>query len=272
MSEHPSPAPATIPQPAEYSGIADMGEVGAAAVLYEERENIAFVTINRPPLNRLDEVTTNALHDAWLRFSASDARVALLSAKGTEAFCGGANSWERSLDVWWAFPGLGVRLDKPVVAAVNGTMIGTGLSLIIFCDLVVAADNATFSYPEAKYGLAGGIATSLASRIPMKIATELLLLGDTIDARRAYEVGLINKVVPLGDEFDAALAYARTLASNAPRCVRMLKRFIGDTVAKSPPEIGATTRQQVTDVVFSKDRSESFLAMAEGRSPRYTGE
>ena len=96
-------------------------------------------------------------------------------------------------------------VDKPVVGAVAGWVVGGGMVLTTMCDILIAADNARFSYPEVKVGFTGGIISALATRIPHKIAMELLLVGEAIDAQRAYEVGYVNKVVPVsGTDADGA--------------------------------------------------------------------
>ena len=107
---------------------------------------------------------------------------------------------------------------------------------------------------------------------PQKIAMEILLIGDPIDARRAYEVGLVNKVVPVGRQVEVAMEYARKLAANAPRAVTMFKRFVNETVPRSPSEQAGIVRRQIVDVVYSKDRKEFFKAREEGRKPVFTGE
>src|SRR5690606_21447172 len=101
------------------------------------------------------------------------------------------------------------------------------MALVQMCDLCVATENARFSYPEAKLGFAGGLIASLAARMPHKVAMEVMLLGEEIDAERAYQVGFVNKVVPPGQHLPAAEAYARRLAQNAPMVLDMLKDFVG---------------------------------------------
>jgi enoyl-CoA hydratase len=123
-------------------------------------------------------------------------RVAVLTGAGDKAFSAGADLRDPPGNLYRGIPGVGVAVDKPVIGAAAGWVVGGGMVLTTMCDILVAADNVRFSYPEVKVGFTGGIITNLAARIPHKIAMELLLLGEPIDAKRAYEVGYVNKVVP----------------------------------------------------------------------------
>ena len=102
--------------------------------------------------------------------------------------------------MWKAVPDVSYKLTKPVVAATQGWVIGGGICLVMTCDLMVSADTTKFMYPEAKVGVFGGLMPGIVSRMPHKVAMELLLLGEEISAKRAYDVGFVNKVVPLGEE------------------------------------------------------------------------
>jgi enoyl-CoA hydratase len=270
----PGAPPPPLPMPVEYTGMAGPEAFGPGNVVtYESKDRIALIRINRAAQrNTINAEVTDRLHDAWLHFNASDDRVAVLTSEGNDAFCSGGDHWKRAEDVWWCFPGVGVAVEKPIVCATAGNVIGTGLGLAIFCDLIIAAENSMFSYPEAKAGVGGGVTASLAARIPQKVAMEMLLIGDPVDARRAYEVGLVNKVVPVGKQVEVAMEYARKLAANAPRAVTMFKRFVNETVPRSPAEQAGITRRQISDVIYSKDRKEFFKAREEGRKPTFTGE
>ena len=121
---------------------------------------------------------------------------------------------------------MGVPVDKPVVGAVAGWVVGGAMVLTTMCDILVAADNTRFSYPEVKVGFTGGIITNLASRIPHKIAMEMLLVGEPIDAKRAYEVGYVNKVVPVAELMPAAwtMPAHRCHRAAALACTQALRR------------------------------------------------
>ena len=158
-----------------------------------------------------------------------------------------------------------------MIGAVAGWVVGCGMVLTTMCDLLVAADNARFSYPEVKVGFTGGIISGLATRIPHKIAMELLLLGEPIDAKRAYEVGYVNKVVPVAELMPSALDYAARITATAPLPSRALKRFVAETIPKSPTELGGIARAQVDAILASEDWAEGRNAFAEKRSPAYRG-
>ena len=190
----------------------------AQVVTYTSKDHVAVITLNRPErMNRMDDALMDGLHAAWKRFMATpDDRVAVLTGAGTKAFCAGADLANPPRGLYPGIPGVGVAVDKPVIAAVAGWCVGGGMVLTTMCDLMICADNAQFTYPEVKVGFSGGLITNLVTRIPHKIAMELLLLGDTIDAKRAYEVGYANKVVPVDQLMPAAMDWAVRIAANAP--------------------------------------------------------
>ncbi len=112
-------------------------------------------------------------------------RVAIPTGNGGRAFSAGADVTDLP-ELWRCVPTVGIKTDKPVIAAVSGWCIGGALVMAMMCDLLVAGDNARFSYPEGKVGITGGMIAGLAARIPHKIAMEIMLLGEPLDAARAY--------------------------------------------------------------------------------------
>ncbi|MCP5152560.1 MAG: enoyl-CoA hydratase/isomerase family protein [Ectothiorhodospiraceae bacterium] len=243
------------------------------AVTYSGDGAVARITINRGErLNRLDADIVAGLESAWRRFMATDAhRVAVLCGAGERAFTAGADLRAVPHDLYRAIPGVGVAVDKPVVAAVRGWCVGGGMVLTTMADILIAADDARFSYPEVKVGFSGGLIATLASRIPHKVAMELLLLGETIDAQRAYEVGYVNRVVA-ADALDAtALDWATRIAACAPLPSRMLKRFVAEVIPKGPTEVAGIARAQVERINASEDWVEGRAAFFEKRAPRFEG-
>jgi enoyl-CoA hydratase/carnithine racemase len=173
--------------------------------------------------------------------------------------------------MWQGVPSVGVELYKPVVVAVHGWCIGGAYVIVQMCDLVVAAENTVFKYPEAQVGFTGGLIASAVARLPHKMAMEFLLLGQDLPASRAYEMGMVNRVVPDGSEREAALDYARILARSAPLVVTTLKRFTLGTLNASPAEAAAIARRELLAVRDSADGAEGRRAFGEKRPPTFTG-
>jgi enoyl-CoA hydratase/carnithine racemase len=233
---------------------------------------IALITIDRADkLNALNEAVITGLMHAWRRFAASDERVAVLEAAGTRAFSVGADIKDPPREMWQGVPSIGVELYKPVIAAVQGWCIGGAYVIVQMCDLVVAAENTVFKYPEAQLGFTGGLIASAVARLPHKIAMEFMLLGEDLPATRAYEAGLVNRVVANGSQRAAALEYARILARSAPLVVTTLKRFALETMNASPAEAAAIARRQLLQVRDSADGAEGRRAFAEKRPPEFSG-
>ena len=243
------------------------------AVTYETSGHVATITMNKPDrMNRLDAEIVDALHHSWERFMATDGeRVAVIAGNG-RAFSAGADLHAIPHDLYRAIPGVGVPVDKPVVAAVQGWCVGGGMVLTTMCDLMVAADDAMFSYPEVKIGFSGGLISNLASRIPHKIAMELLLTGKPITAQRAYEVGYVNKLAPTDEVLTAAMVFAEGIAAQAPLPSRMLKRFTAEALPKGPTEQAGIARVQVEAINNSTDGEEGIAAFMEKRPPIFKGE
>ncbi|MBM84779.1 MAG: enoyl-CoA hydratase [Rhodospirillaceae bacterium] len=244
-------------------------------VRYESKDRIALITINRPEkMNALSNALVASLRDAFIRYRDSSDQCAVLTSSGDKAFSVGADIKDPPTDpdLWECMPGVGVVVDKPVIAAVAGYCVGGAFCLVQFCDLAVAAENADFFYPEAQIGFCGGLIASVAARIPHKIAMEFMLTGTHFDANRAQAVGIVNKVVPAGQQVEAAMEYARVLADSAPLVVGMLKRFVRDTVTPmGPSELHARSRGELLAIRRSEDQQEGGAAFREKRQPIFRG-
>lgn len=268
-----------------------IGSAVHPAAAYEVRHGVAIITLNRPEaLNAVNAALSTAVGEGLERAAADpEVRVVVLTGTG-RAFCAGADLKElaqrRAITAEghpeWGFAGLTQHwIDKPVVAAVNGFAMGGGTELALACDLVVAADTATFGLPEVKRGLlaaAGGL-VRLQRQIPLKRALELALTGDGVDAATAESWGLINKVVPADSVLDEALELAARIAANAPLSLQHTKRMVHRTatgLSDWNPDWGGEDPWQVNDaamrVVFSsEDALEGPRAFAEKRAPEWSG-
>lgn len=162
---------------------------------------------------------------------------------------------------------------KPLIAAVEGWALGGGFELALACDLIVAAENATFGFPEVKRGLIageGGV-VRLPHRIPHHVALRLLLTGDPITAVDAQEYGLLAQLTPAGQALTAAQALAERIAGNAPLALAAIKQVVRE--AQSLDDAGAFVRQDgiAAGLLTSKDAREGALAFAEKRAPVWHG-
>jgi enoyl-CoA hydratase len=243
-----------------------------SVVSIEERGPVTIVSINRPEkLNAINKAVAIELQRAFAEFDRSAQRVAILTGAGGRAFSAGADVTDLP-ELWRCVPTVGIATDKPIVAAVAGWCIGGGLVMAMMCDLLVAAENARFSYPEGKVGITGGMIAGLAARIPHKIAMEIMLVGEPIDARRAYEAGLANRIVSNGAEIDEAIALALKICDLAPLPLATMKRFVNEHVLpKGPAELAARFGAELAAVRSSADAAEGVRAFKERRKPRYEG-
>src|SRR4029078_7639567 len=150
-------------------------------VRYERTGQVATITMDRASShNALNNALCDELREAWVRFHDSDDRVAVLASSEGKEFSVGADVKDFPANMWHAVPGLGVELDKPVIAATSGWVVGGGVVLVQMADLCVASETTRFSYPEAKIGTTGGGISSIVSRMPHKIAMEFLLIGEEL--------------------------------------------------------------------------------------------
>ena len=251
--------------------------------LVERRGNVMIITINRPEArNAVNAAVSTAVGDAMEQAQQDpDVRVVVITGAGDKSFCAGADlkAIARRENLYhpdhgeWGFAGY-VRhfVDKPTIAAVNGTALGGGTELALASDLVVAGESATFGLPEVKRGLiaaAGGV-FRIAEQLPKKVAMELLFTGEPMSSADALKWGLINRVVPDGSELDAALALAERITVNAPLAVQASKRVASGAddgiITDDKAGWGRTTREFPT-LLKSEDAKEGPLAFAEKRQP-----
>ena len=210
-----------------------MNAMSFETLLYEIDDGIAVITVNRPDkLNALNALVVHELSHAFRQAHSDDAvKGVVLTGAGEKSFVAGADIQQfPDLDALegyrFALRGQAVfnrieEMPKPVVAAVNGYALGGGCELALACHLRLASDNASFGQPEVTLGIIPGYGGTqrLPRLVGRGIATEMILTGERISAQRAYEIGLVNRVVPPGELLAAAKELIATIASKAPLAV-----------------------------------------------------
>jgi enoyl-CoA hydratase len=245
-------------------------------------EGIAVLTIDRQDRrNALDDVTMRALADTFTAIAGDDAvRAVVLTGAGDKAFSAGVDLAAFAArqpagpdDDWYALgPFLASVYAKPIVAAVNGVAVAAGLELLLACDVLVAAEHASFGIPEVKRGLiAAGGGTDLPRRLPLSVALEMGLTGDRIDAHRAWALGLVNRVLPGPEVLPEATRLARAIAANAPMALRLTKELMYASLDLDRTASRARAQAAGYRVNASNDAREGATAFVEKRSPRWTG-
>ena len=244
----------------------------------ERREHIALVTLNRPEARNAISPEVSQAMAAVLDEIESDAelRAVVVTGRG-EVFsagadlkvvaAGNANDIARGKG---GFAGIVTRdFPKPIIAAVNGPALAGGFEIVLSCDLVVAAESARFGIPEVKRGLmaaAGGL-IRLPKRVPLAIALELAMTGDPIDADRALQLGLVNRVVPGERVLDEAINLANRIGENSPIAVRNSRRLVREAAELSEAEGWTRNLELMMPVFESGDAVEGATAFAEKRQP-----
>ncbi|MGI8595423.1 MAG: crotonase/enoyl-CoA hydratase family protein [Solirubrobacteraceae bacterium] len=252
----------------------------APAVLTERRDEVLVITINRPEArNAVNLAVAEGISAALDELDRSaELRAGVLTGAGRsfsagmdlKAFTQGERPWAGDR----GFAGIVQRPPRtPIVAAIEGFAVAGGLEMALACDLIVAASNARVGVPEVKRGLvaAGGALLRLPCRIPYHVAMELALTGELIDAERAAQLGLVNRIVDPGAALDAALELAATVAGNGPLAVDASKRVIVESPGWSEAEAWDKQGEIVGPVFVSEDAREGATAFAEKRDPQWKG-
>jgi enoyl-CoA hydratase len=240
-------------------------------------DGIMVVTLNRPDkLNALDVPSKERLANIWSD-AATDPQISVIVLRGAgeKAFCSGSDVKEIqrtgamvSTDTLLrAIPGVGIELNKPVIAALHGFTIGMGLTLAIHCDFRIAAVESRLGFPEVQHGMISGIsAITLPGIVGESVALDLMLTGRLIDASEALACGLIHRVAP--DSYEAALSIAQILSRNSPKAVALTKQLVLADRRKRILEFAAQVdraRSQVTGSPEHRDLIEKIPKTVRGR-------
>lgn len=257
-------------------------------LLYEVRDRVAVVTLNRPDrMNTLGSTMKPDLARAFFELARNDdqVRAVLITGSGDKAFCAGADIKERATDVVRGteyfvrqkathelFRNI-EEFEKPVIAAINGVALGGGLEIALCCDLRIAASHARFGLPEIKLGVipaAGG-----TQRLPRLVgearAKELILTADLVGAETALRYGLVSRVVPQAELMTAALELSQRIAQHPPLAVRFAKRAINRGMQTDLDSGLEYERYAAAMIVDSEDRIEGMRAFVEKREPQFKG-
>jgi enoyl-CoA hydratase/carnithine racemase len=250
------------------------------ATTYELRGAVAWLTINRPEArNALNSEVREGLFAGVRRFNDDDAaRVLVLTGAGDRAFCAGGDLKEMAdtelrvppLDFLPQF-GRNIEVAKPTIAAVNGIAYAGGFLLAQNCDLCIASENAAFAISEVKVGRGAPWAAPLPWLIPPRVAMQILLTGDPIDAARAHELGLVNDVVPAADLHDATQRLAERIAANAPLSVLAAKQTVRLVAENSLTRAYEEAERIWEPVYLSQDAQEGPAAFRDRRRPKWRG-
>jgi len=251
------------------------------AILFDVRDGIARITLNRPEvLNAMDPATYDEVTSALRRIDADpDILAGVITGAGDRAFTAGADlkimhtghadpaEWQPWRADRWDF---GVTVSKPLIAAINGYALAGGLELALICDIRIASPNAVFGTPEVKWNLLHGLGAYLLPRIVgLGNALELLLTGEFIDAATAERIGLVSRVVPAEQLLAEADRLAGAIAANGPMAVRMTRELVRTGLAATPEAHFRLMHEYYTRVDATADQAEGLSAFAEKRKPRY---
>ncbi len=266
-----------------------------AKLLYEVKDGIGWIRFNKPEiLNAFDPEEVRRLVEVLNEASADDAVKVIIITSVGDAFCAGddlkvamaefpliqSGEIHPILDIveditenLQEIPRVIRKSSKVVIAAVRGYAVGGGFEIAIDCDMVVAADNAKFGFPESNAGMTitGGASKLLPMIVGLNRARELVLTGEFIDAEEGYRIGLVNKLVPLGEEEAEAERLARVIMSRAPLAVTHHKRMLQQSVEADMEGALNLEKQTINTLIYTEDYGEALKAFAEKRKPEFKG-
>ena len=243
-------------------------------------EGMLVVTLNRPEArNAINRAAAQAIAEAMEELDSNpDLRLAIFTG-GNDTFCSGMDlkaflRGEAPVIKGRGFAGLcSATPKKPLIAAVEGFALAGGLEIALACDLIVVAEDAKLGIPEAKRGLAaaaGGL-MRLPRQIPYRVAMEMALTGEYMDARRAFDLGLVNRIVPHGGALEAARTLGRSIAANGPLATAASKRVIVESQDWFLNDMFSRQDAILDPVIKSEDAVEGATAFAQKRAPNWKG-
>ncbi|HEV2581583.1 MAG TPA: enoyl-CoA hydratase-related protein [Ktedonobacteraceae bacterium] len=259
------------------------------SILYEKRGRVAYITINRPEArNAIDPETSQELSQAWKDFrDDDDLWIGVLTGAGDKAFSAGADlktfiprltgalgdSQARDATADDSFGGItrGFECWKPMIAAVNGYCFAGGFEMMLACDLRIAAENATFGLTEVRWGIipGGGGTQRLPRAIPLAKAMEIILMAEAISAEDAYQMGLINKVVPQGELMQEVERWVAILLERGPLALRAAKQAILQGLSMPISEGLQLEQRLFGSLLRTEDAREGPTAFAQKRKPDF---
>jgi enoyl-CoA hydratase len=249
---------------------------GKDILIYEKKEKVVVITINRPErMNAFTQELHEMFDDAFQRFNDDDeAWVAVITGAGEKAFCAGADlKDERSSEAasrgefprWYC-----MDIWKPMIAAINGYCIALGWMLAQRCDIRIAAGHAQMGITEAQFNLAASFVSDLVRQLNLAHALEIALWGDKlIPAQRAYEMGWLNKVVHKEKLMEEVMSWAERMTNLAPQAVRIYKEIAYRSLDMSPPDRHAFAMAIQANLASMEDTVEGLKAFRERRKPSF---
>jgi enoyl-CoA hydratase/carnithine racemase len=258
---------------------------------FERRGQIALITLNRPEkLNALDTEMMLRLGEIWAEFrDDAELRVAIVTGAGERSFCSGRDlaagapgspeHYRAAKERGEEIPPAGSEFQphevwKPIIAAINGHCLAAGFALALACDIRIASENASIGTSAAKRGLlaGGGQIQRLARYVPFGRALEMLLVSDAVDAQTAYEIGLVNRVVPLPELLPTAIKLAERMCENAPLALQATKEAAYRGVFDMDFEDAMKLEGELYNKMLeTEDVLEGARAFQERRKPEFKG-
>lgn len=251
-------------------------------ILSETRGRVGLITLNRPQaMNALNNQLMRELMDALESFDKDDSIGAMVITGNEKAFAAGADIKEmadKSIQEMMDTDHIAVfgrirTIRKPVIAAVSGWALGGGCEVALSCDMIVASESARFGQPEISIGVIPGAGGTqrLARAVGKVIAMEMILNDRRLTAQEAYQLGMVNRVVPGEGYLDEALKLAEEIASRAPVAVRAAKKMVNQAYERTLSEGLAAEKQEFYNLFATEDQKEGMQAFVEKRPPQWKG-